>query len=254
VLKSRGNVEEFKKEFLIISSIQSSHIVRFFGACLSPQIAMVMEYCARGSLQDLMQDESMVVGWNYLFNWSIQMCGAVHTLHTWTPSILHRDLKSGNLLVNEKYEVLLADFGLSRFETESNAATLNKTCGTVTHCAPEILSGVCKYTAQCDMYSVAMILWELTLRVLKGKYTRPYEEFPDMIRDIQFLKPVCDDHLRPSLPKECPNELVKLIQIGWNHKGEIRPTAEEMSHRLKEIQQIYKENMSTWDSIPKANK
>jgi len=251
VLKSRGNVEEFKKEFMIISSVRSPHIVRFFGACLSPQIAMVMEYCSKGSLFDVLQDTKINVEWSSFFKWTFQMCKAVQTLHSWTPLILHRDLKSLNLLVNERYDVFLADFGLSRFETESNADTLMKTCGTVIYCSPEILGGSGKYTIKSDVYSVSFIIWEIVIRVLLCKYMRPYSEYPDMIRDIQFLKPVCDDGLRPTFPNVCPSEITQLIKDGWNQLPDKRPTIEEIIERVAKIESLYEKNKEDWDALVK---
>lgn len=62
---------------------------------------MVMDYCSRGSLFDLMHDEKNVFDWDVFFRMSLQICEAIVFLHGGTPPIVHRDLKSLNLLVRE---------------------------------------------------------------------------------------------------------------------------------------------------------
>ncbi len=72
-------------------------------------------------------------------------------LHTYSPPIIHRDLKSGNLLVDGYYHVKVADFGLAKFQTDQTEK--NKTfCGTLLWTAPEVFSGN-GYTEKADIYS-----------------------------------------------------------------------------------------------------
>eukprot|EP00027_Filamoeba_sp_ATCC50430_P004138 CAMPEP_0168542068 /NCGR_PEP_ID=MMETSP0413-20121227/1149_1 /TAXON_ID=136452 /ORGANISM="Filamoeba nolandi, Strain NC-AS-23-1" /LENGTH=703 /DNA_ID=CAMNT_0008571917 /DNA_START=186 /DNA_END=2294 /DNA_ORIENTATION=- len=242
VLKSIQDVNEFKKEFYIMSSIKSPSIVKFYGACIDPQCAMVMEYCSRGSLYDVMHDDKLVFDWNLFFKFSLEACKAIQSLHTFTPPIVHRDLKSLNLLVNENLDVLLADFGLSRFTSESNAETLMKVCGTIAYADPQLFFLAGPYTTKCDIYSLAMVIWELIARTLAGVYCRPYEEYPDLKFDFQIITQVHEKKVRPTLPAHTPKELSSIVFEGWDHDRNKRPDVGELIKRLEAAKEVYKKN------------
>jgi len=95
-----------------------------------------MEFCSRGSLYHVLQSDKYDIGWDKTFRFALETVKGIECLHTWDPPIVHRDLKSLNLLVNEKWEVKVCDFGLSRFNTGSNLETLVKMRGTFAYCAP----------------------------------------------------------------------------------------------------------------------
>ncbi len=133
VLKSQNTakeIEEFKKEFEILWAIRSPHVVHLFGACIQKnKLIMVMEFCNRGSLYDVLRDETMAFDWERFFQFAIEIVSGIKDLHV--HKVLHRDLKTLNLLVTEDWQVKVCDFGLSRFDTSSNLATLNKGRGTL---------------------------------------------------------------------------------------------------------------------------
>merc|ERR1712054_697262 len=100
-----------------------------YGACIKPSLCMVLEYCSRGSLFDCLNRVEEDITWSRVLKIASDMLKGINCLHSWKPQIVHRDLKSLNLLVDENWTVKVCDFGLSRF-TETNAATLNKLRGT----------------------------------------------------------------------------------------------------------------------------
>jgi len=166
-------VEDFKKEFLTMSAVVSKRIVKIFGACLEPKICMVMEFCERGSLYDILKDEKIKLCWDHIFKFAIEIADGINCLHTWIPKIYHRDLKSLNILVSKSWDVKIADFGLARFDTNTNATTMETFVGTIGWNAPELFGGK-KYSASSDVYSIAIIFWEMVVRIITGKYLRPY--------------------------------------------------------------------------------
>jgi len=249
VLKENAEVEEFKKEFFIISSIHSPYVVKFYGASVHPQLAMVMEFCSRGSLYDVMLDEKLAFDWNLALRFAQQTAKAIQCLHHWNPPILHRDLKSLNLLVTEKLEVKLADFGLSRFQTDSNVETLMKVVGTVAYAAPEVFVGTGGYTDKCDVYSVGMVTWELLARTLTAKYQRPYSEYKHLSFDFQIIPRVCGENLRPTLAAEVPEVLSSFIRDSWNPEDVKRPNSDEMVARLEAVSADFEQNQSKWNAL-----
>jgi serine/threonine protein kinase len=145
VLKTVGDnwnkeVDEFITEFSIALKVQSPHIVHFFGATTKNKLCMVMEFCEKGSLYNLLQDENVYIDWDIAFKMLEEICLGILALHNHTPSILHRDLKTLNVLVTSDLRCKLCDFGLSRFDTASSAQTLIKWRGTYDFIAPEVTS------------------------------------------------------------------------------------------------------------------
>jgi len=169
-----------------------------------------------------------------------------------TTNFFHRDLKSLNLLVKDNFDLVLADFGLSRFATDSNASTLVKVCGTVSYCAPEIFFSGGAYNAKCDSYSASVVLWELIVRVLKGEYKRPYSEYTDIRFDFQLITHIADQKLRPTFPNNCPLDISTLITKGWAPDANERPEISEFLIILEKIQDNYSKNKEGWESRLKS--
>ena len=119
---------------------------------LKPELCMVFEFCDKGSLCNVLESKEELP-WKRMLKLSIDMCKAVNTLHSWNPPIVHRDLKSLNLLVDEYWTVKVTDFGLSRFTqgNQSNITTLGKLRGTYAYSAPELYFGE-TYTTKADVY------------------------------------------------------------------------------------------------------
>src|SRR4051812_20426468 len=119
-----------------------------------------MSYCAKGSLTNLLRDTTFDLNWDMVFKWARQITQGVNDLHSWIPQIIHRDLKSLNLLVDEYYNCVVSDFGISRFVIDDNLSTLSKLRGTYAYCAPEVYLGS-PAGPKADVFSLGVILWEL---------------------------------------------------------------------------------------------
>lgn len=255
VLKTNNTdseVDEFKKEFSVLVSFSSPYIIRFKGACLADRLCMVMEFCPHGSLYDLLRSPDFVMTWELFFRFAIETTAGLAVLHKAKPGILHRDMKTLNLLVDKDYHAKLCDFGLSRFNTGSNLATLSKCRGTYAYIAPEVYN--CEtFTTKSDVYSVAMILWELTYRMINGKYLRPFQEFKHIQFDFQVLIQACKMKLRPTLPQETPPPLEQLVKKCWHEDRDSRLESWELIVALKQLQADYRANPQPWDDCIKES-
>lgn len=245
--QTQKELEEFKKEFHIMASIRSPYIVFFFGACLKPKMCMVMEMMSRGSLYHVLNDPQLDLGWDKVFSFSKEALKGIDCLHSWNPQVVHRDLKSLNLMVNEQMHVKVGDFGLSRFNTETQGQTLNKMVGTMAYCAPEVYFGE-KFSTASDVFSVAIILWELVTRCIKGKYERPYQEHPHLRFDFQIIIQVAKKELRPTLPETTPEPFSELIKLCWSHNEKNRPSCKEIIAKLDEFETDFGNNKEKWNS------
>jgi len=251
VLKSEQSskeLDEFKKEFQIMSSIQSPYLVFFFGAVLEPKMCMVMELCSKGSLYHVMSDLKNDLGWDRSFQFAKEMVRGVECLHSWTPQVVHRDLKSLNLMVNDTWHVKVADFGLSRFNTDTHKDTLVKMRGTFAYCAPEVYFGE-QFSIKADVFSLGIILWEIVTRCIKREYMRPYQEFPNLHFDFQIIIQTAKKGVRPTIPPSCPEAFTNLIKSCWDHDVEKRPICDEILVQLEKLEQDFQSNTDTWNNL-----
>lgn len=98
-----------------MEALRHPNIVMFLGACTKPpNFAIVLEYCARGSLWSTIQNLDISLSWEDRRKFALDTARGVNYLHTCSPPIIHRDLKSLNLLLDDSYKVKLADFGWTK--------------------------------------------------------------------------------------------------------------------------------------------
>jgi len=129
-------VEEFKREFQILRAVRNPFVVKFIGVAMKPRLCMVMEYCSRGSLHHVMKDAGTDMYWGRAITFCKETVLGLKALHDSIPQILHRDLKSPNILVSQEWHIKIADFGLSRFVTADNMPTMKQMRGTYQYLDP----------------------------------------------------------------------------------------------------------------------
>eukprot|EP01114_Cavostelium_apophysatum_P024228 TRINITY_DN9423_c0_g1_i11.p1 TRINITY_DN9423_c0_g1~~TRINITY_DN9423_c0_g1_i11.p1 ORF type:complete len:805 (-),score=252.92 TRINITY_DN9423_c0_g1_i11:26-2440(-) len=255
VLKSQHKditLEDFKKEFHVMSALNSEYVVEFYGACLEPRICIVMEYCKLGSLYHVLKNESIHVGWPLALKFMFEMTAAINCLHSLSPPIFHRDLKSLNMLLTKDYKLKLSDFGTARFMAPEYENTMSKLCGTYSYASPELFFGK-KYTEKCDIFSIAIILWELVVRVIKGKYEIPYSEFTNLKMDYQIFFHVAKNGGRVTIPNGTPPVLVDLITKCWDADPSNRPNSTELLAIMENVRNNYDENTTEWERVAAEN-
>ncbi|RLN99230.1 hypothetical protein DYB28_000327 [Aphanomyces astaci] len=162
--------------------------------------------------------------------------------------VIHRDLKSKNILLSRTWNARLNDFGYSRVTNPDDLMTMN--VGTIAWIAPEVLTGG-RYTEQADIYSFGVLLSELdTLQVPYTELTREYidEHHHELSSDLHHPKvkakakslsnayiamSVAEGRLSPSFTNLIPHELLVLARECLSHAPQNRPTAIELSYRLR---------------------
>jgi serine/threonine protein kinase len=213
---SENALIEFKEEAAIMARLRSDYIVLLKGVSLQPY-ALVMEYMPGGSLFNLLHSPSplpMAIRHRI----ALDVAKGLAFLHQHPPhGILHRDLKSQNVLLTEYLRAKLADFGLSKVRVESSrsqayAQSSNKSVGTIPWMAPECFGRLPKYSEKSDMYAYGMVLWELISRRM------PYEEVSDTDEIRSFVK----EGEREDIPEqttnpreEVPVSFKKVIRFCW---------------------------------------
>ncbi|GBG24021.1 Protein kinase, putative [Hondaea fermentalgiana] len=214
--------QSFIDEAFMMSKLHHPNIVIFYGACLSKDnLALVLEFLERGSMHDFLKNESEKVDFSMLHHFATDIARGMKYLHQ-RCSIIQRDLKPRNLLIDEAYNVKICDFGLSKhMNVKEEGLTA---CGTPYWTAPEVILGE-EYNNKADVFSYAIILWELITR------EEPYSGLPGLEVAIK----VANEGLRPRIPKFCPEPIAALIEECWQHDSELRPSFGEILERLLEI-------------------
>eukprot|EP01025_Chloroclados_australasicus_P061801 TRINITY_DN811_c0_g2_i4.p1 TRINITY_DN811_c0_g2~~TRINITY_DN811_c0_g2_i4.p1 ORF type:complete len:366 (-),score=17.40 TRINITY_DN811_c0_g2_i4:691-1788(-) len=205
----------FEREFDIMARMQHENIVDCYGGNKAlGKRAILMEYMDRGSLDVYIHKNSSPIKLINYFKILKSICKALAYLH---PTIVHRDIKPQNVLLNKKGYVKVADFGLSRFKEATTTLFSSNPVGTPHYVAPEVLTGKFKITSQVDVYSLGILMWEMYTR------KRPWHGN----KDYQIAYLVMTDE-RPELPKECPANLCQMIRRCWAPNPNDRPTSQEV--------------------------
>jgi len=142
VLKSMDHkqIKNFISELDIVAQFRCPDVIYFFGACLEPIPVLIFGFCAKGSLYNVLKSDEESIGWPLAYKMCYQIARGLNSMHCWIPQIVHRDLKSKNILVESNYQIKLCDFGESRFIDENNDS-LTKMCGTFAYVSPEVYFG-----------------------------------------------------------------------------------------------------------------
>lgn len=216
-------VDAFCKEASLMCQLDHPNVVGFIGAVTEPSnLCIITQYCARGSLADLLLEDTIPMTMERKLECCVGAAEGMLYLHKSNPVILHRDLKSDNLLVDRDWNVKVADFGLTRFISEKKAMTQ---VGTPMWMAPEIIMGK-KYTEKADVYAFGIILWEILTRL------EPYEDKEPM----QIVVEVVNEDLRPTIPDDfMSSPLIPLMKDCWHKDPEQRPSFKVINNRLADI-------------------
>lgn len=167
---SRQGENEFLAEVSIIGKIRHRNLVRLRGWCIEKEKLMVVyDYMSNGSLDKWIvttedQDESTtpVLLWNARYNILSGISGALAYLHEeWQQCILHRDVKPSNILLDEKFNAYLGDFGMARLIDHNKMAYSTVVAGTMGYLAPE-LPHTRKATPKTDVFSFGVLALEVT--------------------------------------------------------------------------------------------
>jgi len=149
-------------EVNMMNKVRHPNVVLLMGICSTPpHLSIVTEYLARGSMYRLLHHTQISLEFRRRLKMAIDISKGMAYLHSNKPAIVHRDLKSPNLLVDENFTVKICDFGLARIKENTFVQTINGCAGTPNWMAPEVLRNE-KFTEKADVFSMGVILWEVS--------------------------------------------------------------------------------------------
>lgn len=230
--RSPEMVLDFRAEVALMKAVHHPNVLQLIGACTEPNLRLVSEFCHRGNLFDLMYNDrashpisSKVLSWPLRIRLSLGEARGMHFLHTAFPApLIHRDLKSLNLLLSKSWTLKVSDFGLSRFRRKGVHEGVP--CGTTQWMAPEVIQGK-DYDESADVYSFGVNLWELATRRV------PWEGNSEVKKTVVGGgRPLLDTNV---LDRGCPESLIRLIGRCWAQNAEDRPDFGTIVTELKAI-------------------
>lgn len=228
-------LEEFSLEVDIMRRLRHPNVLMLVGVVTTPgSLSIVTEFIHRGSLFKLLHRpqpegvKQILAEDKRRIRLCIDTAKGMHYLHTCIPSIVHRDLKSPNLLVDKDFSVKICDFGMSRMKKNTFLSSKSN-AGTPEWMAPEVLRNE-ESDEKCDVYSFGVILWELTTM------SEPWSE----LNAMQVVGAVGFQNKRLALDNICP-EMKEIIKECFSEKSAERPSFYNCCEQLKEIAQLIHE-------------
>ncbi|XP_011792465.1 PREDICTED: receptor-interacting serine/threonine-protein kinase 2 [Colobus angolensis palliatus] len=235
------------REAEILHKARFSYILPILGICNEPEfLGIVTEYMPNGSLNELLhrKTEYPDVAWPLRFRILHEIALGVNYLHNMTPPLLHHDLKTQNILLDNEFHVKIADFGLSKWRmmslSQSRSSKSAPEGGTIIYMPPENYEPGQKSRASIkhDIYSYAVITWEVLSR------KQPFE---DVTNPLQIMYSVSQGH-RPvineeSLPYDIPHRahMISLIESGWAQNPDERPSFLKCLIELEPVLRTFEE-------------
>ncbi|XP_010680490.1 serine/threonine-protein kinase STY46 isoform X2 [Beta vulgaris subsp. vulgaris] len=224
---TEASEDEFAQEVAILREVQHENVVRFIGACTkSPDLCIVTEYMPGGSLYNYLHKNKRALKVSELLKFAIDVSKGMEYLHL--NDIIHRDLKSANLLMDNLQVVKVADFGVARFLHQEGVMTAET--GTYRWMAPEVINHQ-PYDQKADVFSFAIVLWELVTAKI------PYENMTPLQAALGVRQ-----GLRPDIPRGIHPRLSDLMLRCWDVAPIKRPPFSiirvELEDLLKNFQNI----------------
>ncbi|KAK4589474.1 hypothetical protein RGQ29_020160 [Quercus rubra] len=233
--KSKQGSREFVNEIGMISGLQHPNLVRLYGCCIEgKQLLLVYEYMENNSLAHALfgngsADGQLNLDWLARQKICVGMARGLVFLHEEsTLKIVHRDIKSTNVLLDKDLNPKISDFGLAKLDEEENTHISTRIAGTIGYMAPEYaLWGYLTYKA--DVYSFGVVALEIVAGKNNIKY-RPNEKFvclldwATVLQQRGDLMELVDPKLGSEFSKEEVLRMIKVALLCTNPSPALRPT------------------------------
>ncbi|GAB2289539.1 hypothetical protein Dimus_038053 [Dionaea muscipula] len=229
----------FTQEVVVWHKLDHANVTKFIGAKMGSTglqvqtenglVAMpnniccvVVEYLPGGALKSyLIKNRRKKLPFKVVIQLALDLARGLSYLHS--QKIVHRDVKTENMLLDKSRTLKIADFGVARVEA-SNPSDMTGETGTLGYMAPEVLNGN-PYNRKCDVYSFGICLWEIYCCDM------PY---PDLSFS-EVTTAVVRQNLRPEIPRCCPSSLVNVMKKCWDANPDKRPEMDEVVTLLEAI-------------------
>lgn len=237
-------LKHFKVRVELLTCLRHPNVVQFIGATFDnlANVGLVLEYLERGDVLTLLRGQMTLTWSDPLLKIATDVAQGMTYLHNCDPPLVHRDLKTSNLLCTPTYSCKISDFGESKRYAAGVANLFSTIVGTPYWMAPEIIREE-KYDMQVDCYSFGIVLIELETR------KDPYFDLRDY-NTVDIMMLVAHENLRPTIPASCSPFRRQLITRCLDADPRRRP---KMSEILSMLQNEVRQELLDQNSIDNSS-
>ncbi|AEE32390.1 Leucine-rich repeat protein kinase family protein [Arabidopsis thaliana] len=238
---SKHGHKQFKAEVELLLRVHHKNLVSLVGYCeKGKELALVYEYMANGDLKEFFSGKrgDDVLRWETRLQIAVEAAQGLEYLHKGCrPPIVHRDVKTANILLDEHFQAKLADFGLSRSflnEGESHVSTV--VAGTIGYLDPEYYR-TNWLTEKSDVYSFGVVLLEIITnqRVIERTREKPHiAEWVNLMITKGDIRKIVDPNLKGDYHSDSVWKFVELAMTCVNDSSATRPTMTQVVTELTE--------------------
>ncbi|CAL5044322.1 unnamed protein product [Urochloa decumbens] len=245
-MTSEQQKEEFGKEMLILSQINHKNIVKLLGCCLEVEVPMlVYEFIPNGTLFQFIHGHNGChsIPFSTRLRIALESAIALAYLHSWaSPPILHGDVKSSNILLDENYAAKVSDFGASILAPTDESQFVTLVQGTCGYLDPEYMQ-TCQLTDKSDVYSFGVVLLELLTGKKAFNLEGPENErilsqhFLCAVKEGRLMD-IIDNHIRSENDVGLLEEFAELARHCLEMVGERRPAMRDVAEKLDQLSKV----------------
>lgn len=214
-----------------IAKVNFKYIVTLFGLC-SEVTALVMEYMSNGSLNKLLASHTLM--WPKKFQMIHEASMGMDFLHSMKPPLLHLNLKTSNILLDDHLHVKISDFGLIQWEEDMSKTVLleNLTArGNISYIPPETFTQ-CPYPpgTTFDVYSFGIVIWEILTQ------QKPHAgcSMTTVLLQVSQGKRPCVELIPERKPGEC-DQMISIMTQCWDQDRRKRPQFSEIVKKIETL-------------------
>ncbi|OMO83358.1 hypothetical protein COLO4_22574 [Corchorus olitorius] len=244
----QSQIEQFINEVLVLSQINHRNVVKLLGCCLETEVPLlVYEFITNGTLSDHLHDKlpTSSLPWEMRLRVAADTAGALAYLHSATSMpIIHRDVKTTNILLDNNYTAKVADFGASRLVPLDHTQLTTLVQGTLGYLDPEYFHSS-QLTDKSDVYSFGVVLAELITGKQALAFDRPEKErnlamyFVSSMKENRLLE-MLDVHIVNEGTVNQINQVAELAKKCLRVRSEERPAMKEVAMELEGLKVVEK--------------
>lgn len=240
-LSDESQWKQFINEVILLSQIRHRQVVKLLGCCLETKEPLIVyEFVPNGTLFEHLQNcnKEFILSWEMRLRIASETAAAIAYLHSGSPTpIYHRDIKSSNILLDDKYAAKLSDFGISRSIAIDQTHLTTCVQGTLGYLDPEYFQFL-QFSEKSDVYSFGVVLVELLTRQKPTQLMTLEEEEEEKVSIVEYfmssmsestLLKILDPIVSQSNAKEQIMAVANLSERCLNPRGILRPTMNEVA-------------------------
>ncbi|XP_042961651.1 wall-associated receptor kinase 2-like isoform X3 [Carya illinoinensis] len=251
----QSQIEQFINEVVVLSKINHKNVVKLLGCCLETEVPLlVYEFITNGTLFDHIHDKNLSssLSWEKRLKVASETAGALAYIHFETSmSIIHRDVKTTNILLDDNHTAKVSDFGASRLVPLDHTRLTTVVQGTLGYLDPEYFH-TSQLTEKSDVYSFGVVIAELLTGEKALSMDRPETErnlamhFVIAMKEDRLLQ-IIDDRILTEGNIEEIKEVANIAKKCLKVRGEDRPSMQQVTKELEGLRLLEKHSLKRVD-------